>query len=167
MNTPYLIQRLIFKKSARTNKGSFDDVLGCDYMGSSEFEFGALPKSLKRIAKGFDELALNIYSSLKNHKGQKLTIIAKKSVSEYYYSHYMVDLASGKMRLKEQSRFNQAISGKDWRGKQIDDYFKVDAWWDIDNDVIFTFGKKNAKKILKAIENTRNKKKSEGVDGWY
>ncbi len=67
------------------------------------------------------------------------------------------------------SDLKEMMEGKDWRGNTIDadSWNRTDAWWDIDNDVMFTFGKNNAKKILKALRLTRDKKKSEQAEGWY
>ena len=44
---PYLIQRGKFE--SRDFKEGIDSILKFDYMGSSEFEWGALPKSLQAI----------------------------------------------------------------------------------------------------------------------
>lgn len=47
----YLIQRAKFRNNVNTNKSGIDSILEFDYMGSSEFEWGALPKSLAIIRK--------------------------------------------------------------------------------------------------------------------
>ena len=70
----YLIQRGKFKKS--DHKKGIDSILKFDYMRSSEFEWGALPESLKRIRsnikkyKYFDvnikDKSITIFSTLKN-----------------------------------------------------------------------------------------------------
>lgn len=51
MNTQ-LIQRGTFE--TREYKTGIDSILKFDYMGSSEFEWGALPKSLGRIRENID-----------------------------------------------------------------------------------------------------------------
>ena len=52
MITPYLIQQAKF--SDRSDRKGIDSILAFDYMGSAEFEFGALPQSLKRIRENID-----------------------------------------------------------------------------------------------------------------
>ena len=50
MRTPYLIQRIDMRhKPPRPGKKGIDASFGFDYMGSSEFEWGALPKALKAL----------------------------------------------------------------------------------------------------------------------
>lgn len=51
--TPYLVQRAKFND--RTDKRGIDNILQFDYMGSAEFEFGALPKSLENIRKKIND----------------------------------------------------------------------------------------------------------------
>ena len=79
------------------------------------------------------------------------------------------EFAFDNIRLKERSYFKESIFGEDFMGRKINEnsFYNTDAWWDIENDIIFTFGKKNAKKILRTIKNTRDKKESEGEKGWY
>ena len=168
MRTPYLIQRLNFRKNSPSN-GSFDDIIGCQYMGSAEFEFGALPKSLKKLTKNFGSLKINTFEDLHDHKDKPLCIVAEVEKAELYFSDYINDLALDNTMLKEQSRFKDNVFGEDWRGKPVNenDWTYVDAWWDVENDIIFTFGKMNGEKVLTAIRNTRDKKRSEGVEGWY
>ena len=72
----YLIQRGNFKKSDR--KG-IDGLLSFQYMGSSEFEFGALGESLKRIRKGlhnytYETIVLNGRLLLYLHRQLKLVL---------------------------------------------------------------------------------------------
>ena len=45
IRTPFLIQR-ICREQHNTDKGSLDDCFEWDYMGSSEFEWGALPRAI-------------------------------------------------------------------------------------------------------------------------
>jgi hypothetical protein len=45
---PYMMQRLV-KRSNPDNYNGVDRVVGYDYMGSAEFEFGALSESLREL----------------------------------------------------------------------------------------------------------------------
>ena len=167
MKTPYLIQRLNFRKPTTT--GSFDEVLQCDYMGSSEFEWGALPKSLKQMTKNFKSLTVNVFKDAKNYKLQKLCIISDPEKAKLYFNNYYEKLALDEIHLKELSRLDNSVFGTDWKGQPIkeNDWSIVDAWWDIENQVMFTFGKNNAESILNAIKNTLEKKKKDNQSEWY
>jgi len=164
MRTPYLIQRLKFKNNGR---GAFDSVLQCDYMGSAEFEFGALPISLKQLTRNFGSLKVNFFKSVADYRGRALCIISEGEKAKTYFNSYFVKLALDEIRLKERTNLKANITGICWRDKPLESHDIVDAWWDIENHVIFTFGKNNAKKILKAIENTLAKKKLAGESEWY
>ena len=155
MNRPYLIQRMRITDAT----GSFDDTLNLDYMGSAEFEFGALPASLKRITKKCNNLKVNSFKKIKKYNGQSLCIVATELDAKEYFEQYIKDLVNNNIKLKEVSRLKDEINGCG------SEYLRVDAWWDIENDVIFVFGKKNAKRIQKTIQNTRDKKAKE--KGWY
>ncbi|MFW6310834.1 MAG: hypothetical protein ACOC1K_01215 [Nanoarchaeota archaeon] len=147
---------------------AFNDIMLLDYMGSAEFEFGALPKSLKVFTKNFDNLKINKFKKFKNYKNQMLVIITDEESANEYFSRFIELLKKDKLHLKEASYFNYMITGKDFSGKPIENSFQLtEAWWDIDNHVMFTFGVDNAKKIIKAIQNTREKKKNNNETEWF
>lgn len=139
---PYLIQRAKFCNNPH-GKG-IDSVLNFDYMGSAEFEFGALPQSLKRIR-----------GSISNYCISTLEINSKK-ISVFYsnkliknakeLSEILDGLASNKFRLKEYCDFRHYI------------YFaphmlKNDFWWDIENDFMFwVFNPEFDAKFIKLIK---------------
>lgn len=121
---PYLIQRASFTK--RNYKKGIDSILMFDYMGSAEFEFGALPKSLKRIRESIDNY---IYLTLKI-KDKSIRIFCKSDY-ENLIEEYLINLSINKFRLKEFSGFNSYINQE---GHFKDDYH---FWWDIDYDIMF------------------------------
>src|SRR5580692_1422841 len=57
MRQPYLVQRGKFKNSPKIE--GVDSLIDFDYMGSAEFEYGALPKALKEICAVLPELTFN------------------------------------------------------------------------------------------------------------
>lgn len=128
--TPYLIQRATFDE--RENKSGIDSILNFDYMGSAEFEFGALPKSLGRIR---NELGVYVYLDIPI-KNKTVTVFCKES-QKTEVKNYLIELAENKPHLKEFSGFNIFINGSE--------FFKdrTDFWWDIKNDLMFW--KKNPK----------------------
>ena len=197
MKTPYLIQRMEFKKykdDSNCFNGllTFDGLLSMDYMGSSEFEFGTLPTSLKKLCKNIHDLTIS-QLNIKNIAGQSLFLICKPEVegkpdydttNTQKYEDYITQMVENKLRTKESVNISAHVTGKNWSGEDvmrpknprqkkefqhgIKPYeLKTDAWWDVENNVIFVFGKENAKKILAAINTTMEKKKSQGQHEWY
>ena len=117
MQQPYLIQAAQFYNNSQ-HKG-IDSILEFDYMGSAEFEFGALPKSLGRIRKGLGEY---IYHETEM-KGKGITIFCKKEdLTEVLEA--LNKLAEYKIHLKEWIEFGDWLTGKKVRN---------DLWWDIQN----------------------------------
>lgn len=120
----WLIQRGKFED--REHKSGIDSILSFDYMGSSEFEWGALPKSLGNIRS-----ELNEYTYLDVPMQDKVITVFCKDSQKSDIKLYLTELAENKMRLKEFSAFDSYIKN--------DGYFKdrFDFWWDIENDLMF------------------------------
>ena len=168
MRKPYLVQRANFK-NLKTENGSIDDTLYFDYMGSAEFEFGALPKSLKRITSKIDSVIITENNDCESSvDGGHLRIISIVEPTEEYLKA-IDDIASGDHELKESAHMGKMVSGKGFRGESIKpgDWCHTEAWWDIENDVFMTFGDDNAEKIISALVVTRDRKKASGETGWF
>lgn len=118
----YLVQRAKFKK---TEKAGIDGILKFDYMGSAEYEFGALPKSLRRIRANIEDYDL----FLGYLGGKKVSVFCKKSmlpdVKNVIDSH-----ARNEIITKEAVRFDRFCKGEksEWT---------PDFWWDIENDFMW------------------------------
>lgn len=127
----YLIQRGKFEDKENNKKG-LDSIVELDYMGSSEFEWGALPKSLVRIRK-----QINNYDCFDIVVGDKTVTVFCQELHLSNIEQYLSDIAQNKMRLKEFSAFDSYINN--------DETFRnrFDFWWDIENDLMFW--KKNEK----------------------
>lgn len=125
MNTPYLIQRANFEKN-KQGKG-IDALLRFDYMGSAEFEFGALPQSLKRVRANKANYTMFQYS-LKSKPSCVLTVICEKSEQDQI-GEIIEGLAKNKYRLKEYCDLKDWVSPSESSPSRISDF-----WWDIEND---------------------------------
>jgi len=169
MKTPYLIQRMKRKKNS-PKYSSVDDLYSMDYMGSSEFEWGALPKSLKEFTKNFDNLVIE-KTDILNFKEEPLCLLGLPEVVKEYQKLYINDLVAGKIMLKERLCFEEAFSGKQksYNGEVIDfdPTRHTAAWWDIRNHVIFTFKKLHANKLRNAIRVVLEKKKDANETSWF
>lgn len=130
MRIPYLIQRakFIIEDEYTVNRKGIDKLLGFDYMGSAEFEFGALPASLKRIRSDIKHYTQFQYSFLK-HPEKVVTVLCKKNDKEEVCK-ILEELALNEIRLKERCDLSKFINGKT-------DRWDNDFWWDIDNDFMF------------------------------
>lgn len=171
----YLVQRVklmpewITKKVKDKEKilePSVDDLYRMDYMGSAEFEWGALPKSLKRICLNFENF-LTYETEIKDHKGNPLFLfIEQHKVNDYI--NEINEYLKGNRNLKEYIELEQFVSGKGFGGKPIEqNEFACQIWWDINNDVWFTFLPGEIQKIKDSILATREKKRVEKEEGWY
>jgi len=165
--TPYLIQRMIKQKDPQENP-TIDQLYKMDYMGSSEFEWGALPKSLKLFTKNFGNLTIDS-SEIKNFKNEFLYLLGMKDVINFY-KPFIPDIINGKSFLKERMECEPALKGnfKFYNNEVIFDENKhPSAWWDIDYNIMMTFGLKNVKELMLSIGATRDKKKLEKMSEWY
>jgi len=149
----YLVQRGIFKHEEKENIVGIDSLINFEYMGSAEFEFGALPESLNRIIgewKNFDVFE----TSLKDSDGGSVFVICKKT-SKSEVEKCLIELSEKKHRTKEISYFQEYLNGK----HKTDRYIRTRLWWDIDNDWMACPGKQKIELVKFAIEKVIEKRK--------
>jgi len=132
---PYLIQRVLFRdgsKHAEEGKQGVDALFTFDYMGSSEFEFGSLPKALKAMRK------------LKSAQWMVRTIAIDDRVAYLVGADEATDVASQFLadQLKPQSQ--RQGTTKEWTGilgtycpesRDAPHYHAYHGWWSIDEDL--------------------------------
>jgi hypothetical protein len=148
---PYLVQRATIKDNEM--KTGIDSILLFDYMGSSEFEWGALPKSLKEIRA---QIADYVYQQFKvTGRKQKPIKLNKKDTLRHIWvdaefdpdvklitvfchkdkigevQEYLDSLAANKHHLKAGSHFNYFVRGEE------SELYHFDFWWDIENHFMF------------------------------
>jgi len=120
----YLIQRAKFEN--RDFKKGIDSIVDFDYMGSSEFEWGALPESLTNIRSQINE-----YTYLDCPIKDKVITVFCKNSQKVDVKVYLEQLSENKMQLKEYSAFDSYINDEaGFRNKS-------DFWWDIENHLMF------------------------------
>ena len=130
---PYLVQRGVIVKNPKHNQRISENI-EWDYMGSAEFEFGALPKSLRRI-----EAEMKLYHIVQIKEitnNNKPLILWSKFPFEQLptYVEHLIQMRKGNLRMKESSYFNENLSERFPRLAN-----RVDFWWDLDNDTMFSF----------------------------
>lgn len=141
----YLVQRGTFedKVDISTIEG-LDSIVHFDYMGSSEFEWGSLPKSLRRCISAFKKDQFKYHPITINGKafhlyGANLSeddatyvkdFMENKIINPYGGTKEMVYIHSyfeGKYKV-------QLKKGCSKKTEKVSNYGYCDFWWDIDND---------------------------------
>ena len=118
-----LIQRAKFEN--RDYKKGIDSIVHFDYMGSSEFEWGALPESLGKIRD-----SINDYTYLDVPIKDKVITVFCKDSQKSEIKQYLTELSENKWHLQEYSDFDNYINPQFM--KSITDF-----WWDISNHLMF------------------------------
>lgn len=135
----WLMQRL---GAADRDAAGFDGLFRLDYMGSSEYEWGAPTESLRRMRGG----DLVIGEAVLNHGVDHLVHVVCRPNLVAAVGEGLRCWAAKGFQCKEQSRFDRALSGS-WRS----DYDKVDAWWSLGDDVMLALDRPMADRLLEAI----------------
>ena len=135
---------------------ALNQIFTFDYMGSAEFEFGAVPKAIDDIAKGFGE-------------GNGVTGEIKiDGVPVYYLTHKnaeketiqrIEDLAKDpfitKIRLKEWTNFQDAIAARNGtlvNKRGLDLAMDCIGWIELDNNFVFFIDKESFEKFKMLVE---------------
>lgn len=134
MHTPRLIQRATISRPLAPENALLSKAVDFDYMGSAEFEFGALPKSFRAIKARADDWKCRLVKEIVD-KDRPLRVYSAFTDEEFEeYKSHLLKLRDGQLRTKESTYFD----------KKHEEHFKTlqcDFWWDIDNHVTFGFDK--------------------------
>ena len=143
MKTSYLIQRARFED--KQNSKGIDKVLQFDYMGSSEFECGALPESLKSIREDISKYIYFQYY-FKDYPAKCVSVFCKKEDKDSV-TFTLEQIAIKQIRLKERCDLDKYLSDNNT-------YRHNDFWWDIENNFMFwKFNPDFGSKFLELIKN--------------
>jgi hypothetical protein len=133
MKGNYLIQRCTFKE-VFDPAGGFDANIRCDYMGSAEFEFGALPKSLRRITTELNRYSW-VMTGLKSKSRGTLLLFIRDSVDPQPH----IDFINGLYSKKNPPMTKEATYLRDTIDDTASKWNCVDLWWDIEADIMYAF----------------------------
>jgi len=150
---PWLIQRGGFKNINHNEITGIDSLISWDYMGSSEFEWGALPDGLKKLMDSFDSLHIFVYNNIKDLNNNPLYILCRDYQKDEVTQVIVNLFSDNPHRLKEWSGMSDYISNPS-RFSQ-----KTNFWWDIENDWMCCFGAEHINKLAIALNKTFTKKK--------
>lgn len=139
----YLTQRLT-RRDMSSAKG-FDGLFGCQYMGSAEFEFGALPESLARIRKA-KRLGIHIGSVTRRDATRTVFVVGDVKRIEQAPDGLTAWMVADYPWGKEMTYFPEAVEGtmQEWQTA-------TDAWWSLTDDVLWTLDHDIAELLLKAV----------------
>lgn len=130
MSEPFLIQTAKFT-NVPSRKG-VDRFLAFDYMGSAEFENGALGESLRMMRTDAENFKLQTF----NIGGKMITAFwNRQSFMSSWMERVLNSLGLNEVRLQEPIKFSEYIMNPS-PNNQLPDF-----WWDIDND--FAFWRRN------------------------
>jgi hypothetical protein len=120
-------------------------------MGAAEFEFGAMPKAYRAIAANLSFFKLyELEDFLEDpDKPEKHLCVFTCFEGEDWnkYLEQLKKMREHKLRLKEGSRFE--------KGAFVSSYdLQIDLWWDIKNQVIWSFDRKFMKNISVYLTNS-------------
>lgn len=159
-SVPYLIQRGKIVRPLGEQKGvSISRAVDMDYMGSAEFEFGALPLSLRMIQAQFPMYKMHRIENFKvveDGKDRFLRVFANFDTEDQLadYVKWLTQLETGGLRLKERSNFALSDRGPAFPKREKNDYSFTDFWWDINNNVFFSFDKNFMNRLPEIMKNT-------------
>ena len=103
-------------------------LLDFSYMGSAEFEFGALPKSLARVRENKTQYIQTI-AIIEEFPSKPVMVLCKETDKEEVLI-VLNQLAKKELRLKEYCDLDNYLKG-------VQSFRTSDFWWDIENDFFF------------------------------
>lgn len=132
---PSLIQRCSSKKVPFNELLLTGTYLDLDYMGSSEFEWGAIPKFQRAMLKKMDQTSIR---SVKYKEFEFWVMIEISKLVDYI--PIIERLVDKQIQLKERSGIHEKdvlYVGKVAKYDHPQATYKYDVWFDLDNEVIF------------------------------
>jgi hypothetical protein len=152
MKKPYLIQRCTYEERGNTNLGTITQEYHPDYMGSAEFEFGAMFDSLKRMndninqykisdyivsgkqvwffIRGEEEIYIKEYiTALEKLIKEKYGILKETIKFPFYYDKKEIKEFKEREKIYKKKLKNPNYTSTPWEN----------VWWDLENNLIFSF----------------------------
>lgn len=139
ISLPYLVQRGNILNCTQDQKRLGDHV-EWDYMGSAEFEFGALPKSMRRAQK-VDPAQWNYFSRTMDVQSGDILSSTVESKELYFYSPHTQESMQGWLE-----RIEKCFKGRHLMKESLYPT-EADLWWDIENEVFFSTNKVFIKRL--------------------
>ena len=147
----WLIQRCHIQTPLADTTTRLTPAVKLDYMGSAEFEWGALPQSLRRLQANQANAQTRLIKTLTD-EDSPLRVYSTLTDAEFIeYTSFLVRLREESFsrgpHLKERSEFSlderkpYELLRKSNSAKAVRARDYADLWWDLDNDTMFSFRK--------------------------
>jgi hypothetical protein len=164
IETPDLIQRGTFRDIPTEQIEGLDSLIRYDYMGSAEFEFGALAHSLRRMTYSWSQYVINTIG-IQDQNDDKLYLLCRQNQFEELKSVIETLISNpNAFRTKERVCIKEYLECKsNWD-------MHINFWWDVTescycrshddkdsidkskgNDWMVCFGDENINKLIIAI----------------
>ncbi|MBQ9313761.1 MAG: hypothetical protein IJ220_01990 [Clostridia bacterium] len=150
MNKFYLIQRGKINKKGGPSLTGRDGVVDLDYMGSAEFEFGAIPYSYRKIMHDFADFTIT-NTKVKVVGNRKLLLFAKKESGELI-TEAIRNFIDNPYQLKEWSELEKLVKVADINVPWSICWTRF--WWCIDKGELgqwMAFLEEDSKRIIEAL----------------
>lgn len=134
---PYLIQRGVISQPEASLDQRVSQVVNFDYMGSAEFEFGALPKSFRAIEQMLPEWKSRTVPDMLDRDGNPLIVWSGFNDEQFAkYLTYLVLFRAPTTAKIVRPRMKEAVR---FESDREPDQWLANFWWDIENHTMFGF----------------------------
>ena len=152
---PYLIQRGKTKTEMADNVTNLTSLVDLNYMGSSEFEWGAIPKALKLICAMRPSLEITP-TNIRLRDGRVLHMICPPSLAPQLQKFLEEEYRGVHHHLKESTYLDYVDKKPNEMMASLGQ--SVNFWWDIENAWMATLGKHTAELVLLALDGVKRQK---------
>jgi len=157
MYSPNLVQRGTILDLPEDEIEGIDGLINYDYMGSAEFEFGALHFSIKRITRDWQQYEWFPIDSIVDADGRPLHVLCRtRQKAEVIDSIKIFASNPDKIRTKER------VALREYLECQSEYAVRTNFWWDISsnnsresqsgNDWMACFGANNMRRLVIGIK---------------
>lgn len=114
-----------------------------EYMGNAHFEFGALPSSMRCLQDNFANVKIRKVNTITTPDGSVLRVLSAMDDAQWLiYEKKLHELREDKIHTEEVTRFAK---------NYVNEFSKVDFWWDIDNHVMWSFDKRFMNRLVEHL----------------
>lgn len=151
----HLVQRCKNSRGAIDPSRGFDGSFKPEYMGSAEFEFNALPQSLKRMRTANDLVRKHRDVTI-DGVTRKVFFVGSHATLKAKVDQFQEWAAQG-FRGKESTWFPENFTGRDrFADMPVSDWMaETVLWWALNEDVMFTLDQATADRALAALTGER------------
>lgn len=147
---PYLIQRGKFRNLKEEDIVGLDSLISYDYMGSAEFEFGALSGSLRSITSSWSSYQVFIVPGVQDADGLAPYLLCRKEQAREILVALKIFMTEEYPDLRTKER----VSLYSYLNPRSNYDLRTDFWWDVTggNDWMLCFGADNMRRLVIAVD---------------